>query len=350
MLASKAQDIAQWLHDQILGPVKACLDNRLGRSSVSDCQLRITPSSGIFSNDTNHDTLEVPLADHDETQLKNWLRYCFGNNRRRIRVEVDHTLLMQREIRLPIAAKSRLREVLSYEMDRLSPFNSEEVYFHFAPFQQKPGETWLRGNLIVAQKRRLDPWYELLSRENIDIASVTLAGDSKPLSLLPRTNHQSASMGGKLTVLLWSLISLLLVAVLISPIWQQRQIAIELEQAMYSAQAKASKIVELQERLNQRRDAIGMVSNVRKLYLPVSEVLLELTRLIPEGSWTQKVSVQRNVVDISGESDQASELISLLERSPMFEEVRFKSPLVKSRVSDKEHFDLTMKISQEPVQ
>ncbi|MEJ2619908.1 MAG: PilN domain-containing protein [Candidatus Thiodiazotropha sp.] len=257
---------------------------------------------------------------------------------------------MIRNIRLPIASKNRLSEVIAYEMDRFSPFNIEDVYFHFTPTQAKGSKDWLRGDLIVAQKQRLDPWYEILSRHNTEIGAVSLVGDDKPLSLIPSNNLQSAPIDGKISTLLWLSVVILLMAVLISPILQQRQIAIELERTMQTAQVNASKIVRLQEQLTQRREAIGMVSTISQDYLPVAEVLLELTRLIPEDSWTQSVIVLPDRVDLSGESDKASDLIPLLERSAMFEGVRFKSPLVKSRVSNKEKFDLTMKFSKEPVE
>jgi general secretion pathway protein L len=347
---SLAQEILDWLQKQLIKPVKTCLAQYLGRDTVCECHLRVTASSGLFYKENGQQDLQINLNQFDETKLTNWLGSCFGENKRRIRVEVDNSLIMRRNIRLPIASKSRLSEVIAYEMDRFSPFNIEDVYFHFTPAQAKGSQDWLHGDLIVAQKQRLDPWYEILSRQNTEIDGVTLVGDDQPLSLIPSNNPQLTSMDGKISTLLWLSVTVLLMAALISPIWQQRQIAIELERAMQAAQVKASKIIRLQEQLSQRREAIGLVSTVSQGYLPVSEVLLELTRLIPEGSWTSQVTVLPDRVDLSGESDQASDLIPLLERSAIFEGVRFKSPLVKSRVSDKEKFDLTMKFSKEPVE
>lgn len=119
---------------------------------------------------------------------------------------------------------------------------------------------------------------------------------------------------------------------------------------MRLAQKKAADVMQLQEKLSQRRDAVGMVSSERESYLAMSEVLLELTRVIPAGSWTRRVILSQEQVNVTGESDQAAELITLLERTSLFEAVRFKSPVVQNRRNGKEVFDLTMQLTRESVQ
>ncbi|MCU7917756.1 MAG: PilN domain-containing protein [Candidatus Thiodiazotropha sp. (ex Epidulcina cf. delphinae)] len=347
MLRVAGQNILSMMQDQLIEPMKSCLAERLGHSADNGCRLRITQSSGVFYTAPDREGVELSSADADASRLKPYLHDCHANNKRRIRIELDPGLLLLREVRLPIAARKNLRDVLAYEMDRLSPFKDEEVYFHFTPLEQDEKRGWIEGRLIVAQKRRLDPWYALLTRQGMDIGSVTLAGDSVPLTLKPRQGNRPDAMGGRLNALLWGLLGLLLLLALAGPVWQQRQIAIGLEQAMRTAQKKATRIMQLQERLKQRRDAVGMVSTEREGYLPLSDVLLELTRVIPSGSWSHRIALTPERVDVTGESDQAAELITLLERSPMFEVVRFKSPVVQNRLSGKENFDLTMQLTRE---
>ncbi|MCU7873275.1 MAG: PilN domain-containing protein [Candidatus Thiodiazotropha sp. (ex Lucinoma borealis)] len=344
------QEIGRLLRDQLIDPVMACLASRFGRSSDSGCRLTITPALGIFHTASDQKGIKLPSADTDLTRLKPYLHNCSVNNRRRIRIELDPQLLMIRDIRLPLVAKKNLQNVLSYEMDRLSPFSSEQVYFHFKPLEQDEKRGWIKGRLIVAQKSRLDPWYALLNQLAVEIESVTLVGDASPLTLKPRNDKSSGVMGGKLNTLMSVGLMALLVVALVTPIWQQRQIAIDLENTMRLAQKKAADVMQLQENLSQRRDAVGMVSSERESYLAMSEVLLELTRVIPAGSWTRKVILSQEQVNVTGESDQAAELISLLERTSLFEAVRFKSPVVQNRRNGKEVFDLTMQLTRERVQ
>ncbi|MCU7904595.1 MAG: PilN domain-containing protein [Candidatus Thiodiazotropha sp. (ex Epidulcina cf. delphinae)] len=344
MLRVAGQNILRVMQDRLIEPVKGCLAQRLGYSADNGCRLTIGRSSGVFySAQEDREGVELSSPDADAGRLKPYLHNGQADDRRRIRVELDPGLLLVREVRLPVSAKKNLRNVLTYEMDRLSPFRDEEVYFHFTPLEQDENRGRIVGRLIVAQKRRLDPWYELLARQGMEIGLVTLVGDSVPLTLKPRQGSKSGTMGGSLNALL---LGLLLLLALAGPVWQQRQIAIGLEQAMQTARKEAARIMQLQERLTLRRDAVGMVSTEREDYLALSDVLLELTRVIPSGSWSHRVALTPGRVDVSGESGQAAELITLLERSPMFEAVRFKSPVVQNRLSGKENFDLTMHLTR----
>ncbi|MCU7929644.1 MAG: PilN domain-containing protein [Candidatus Thiodiazotropha sp. (ex Codakia rugifera)] len=344
------QEIGRLLRDRLIDPVMACLASHLGQSSDSGCRLTITPTSGTFHTALDQKGIELPSADTDLTRLKPYLHNCSAKDRRRIRIELDPQLLMIRDIRLPLPAKKNLHNVLLYEMDRLSPFNSEQVYFHFKPLDQDDKRGWIKGRLIVAQKCRLDPWYALLNQLAVEIESVTLVGDASPLTLKPRNGKSSGIMGGKLNTLMAVCLMVLLVVALATPVWQQRQIAIDLENTMRRAQKKAADVMQLQEQLAQRRDAVGMVSSERESYLAMSEALLELTRVIPVGSWTRRVILSPEQVNVTGESDQAAELITLLEHSTLFEAVRFKSPVVQSRRNGKEVFDLTMQLTRERVE
>jgi len=53
------------------------------------------------------------------------------------------------------------------------------------------------------------------------------------------------------------------------------------------------------------------------------EILRELTQLLPATVWIWNFKYTGKELEISGFADSASELISLLDRSPLFERVEF---------------------------
>jgi general secretion pathway protein L len=62
-----------------------------------------------------------------------------------------------------------------------------------------------------------------------------------------------------------------------------------------------------------------------------TEILKELTQVLPGGVWIWNFKYHGREVEISGYADSASELISLLDKSPLFERVEFLSPVTKDR-------------------
>src|SRR5262249_36058512 len=65
-------------------------------------------------------------------------------------------------------------------------------------------------------------------------------------------------------------------------------------------------------------------------------VLRELTDTLPADAWLTSLSVDRSGLELGGFANAASQLIPLLEASPVLERVEFTSPVTKA--PDREHF------------
>ena len=76
----------------------------------------------------------------------------------------------------------------------------------------------------------------------------------------------------------------------------------------------------------------------------VIELLRELTERIPKSAWISNMTISDKGVEIEGYADSASELIPLLDTSPMFKDVGFLSSITKSR-EGKERFRIGLKQS-----
>jgi Tfp pilus assembly protein PilN len=61
------------------------------------------------------------------------------------------------------------------------------------------------------------------------------------------------------------------------------------------------------------------------------QILKELTQVLPPSVWIWHYRFAGREVEISGFADSASELISLLDKSPLFEKVEFLAPVTKER-------------------
>lgn len=79
------------------------------------------------------------------------------------------------------------------------------------------------------------------------------------------------------------------------------------------------------------------------------EILKELTQIIPEEMWLTRFSYDERKegkkIELSGYADVASEIIPILEESKLFEDVKFKSSIVKDKRSNKEKLNLTAVVS-----
>src|SRR5262249_28882279 len=64
---------------------------------------------------------------------------------------------LRRDLPLPAAAEDKLRQVLSFEMDRQTPFKADQVYFDYRIATRDAAAKNLAVNLTVAPRAQLDP-------------------------------------------------------------------------------------------------------------------------------------------------------------------------------------------------
>ncbi|MCD6184297.1 MAG: pilus assembly protein PilM [Deltaproteobacteria bacterium] len=106
---------------------------------------------------------------------------------------------------------------------------------------------------------------------------------------------------------------------------------------------------------------ITKIDKIRKEYTDIEQKLVHINKLkednksalniintmaavIPKDAWVKNITLKHDTVEIEGYATIASELISVLEQSPMFKDVSFKSTIVKDK-KGKERFKIGMTLN-----
>lgn len=90
---------------------------------------------------------------------------------------------------------------------------------------------------------------------------------------------------------------------------------------------------------------INLLKSYRAEYgKPRLDILLELTRLLPEDAWVDYMNVRKKRVRLRGEAKSALNLISILGKSSLFKDVRLDSSITKNRITGKERFYLSLEV------
>jgi general secretion pathway protein L len=75
------------------------------------------------------------------------------------------------------------------------------------------------------------------------------------------------------------------------------------------------------------------------------QVLNELTRLLPDGTWLHQLELNGKEMIMQGESPASSAIIGLIEASPLFRNVTYRSPVTQNRVTGAERFNLAAEVT-----
>ena len=88
--------------------------------------------------------------------------------------------------------------------------------------------------------------------------------------------------------------------------------------------------------LDQKRQLLDTVQKINTTALQPLAVLRELTEILPSDAWVTYLALDAKGVEMTGQAGAASNLIPLLENSPLLERVEFASPVTRGR--DREQF------------
>ena len=134
-------------------------------------------------------------------------------------------------------------------------------------------------------------------------------------------------------------------ALVLLPLQQRLLMLDELSLQSEAARKSANEAGKLQNEINEILSRNRYLADKRKSYMPLSVVLNELARLVPDDSWLSYVRYKGGKITVSGFSKSAADLISILEAGDMFSGVKFSAPLVRDPRLGVERFTLQLDLA-----
>jgi Tfp pilus assembly protein PilN len=106
----------------------------------------------------------------------------------------------------------------------------------------------------------------------------------------------------------------------------------------------------LQKQQGELRKEIAELEKIKAEEMSKTEMLRELTQILPSSVWVWNLKYNGKEIEISGFADSASDLIPLIDKSHLFERVEFLAPVTKERVmrgsemKEKERFKIKARL------
>jgi general secretion pathway protein L len=284
--------------------------------------------------------------DHDQR-----LRALLRQSKRRARLvtlRLAGELGLRKTLDLPLAARDDLDQLLRFEMDRLTPFRADEVYFAQRVLASDAVGRRIAVELQVAPKRVVEQALATAQRIGLSPARVELAADAgggEPLNLLRA--EPGGAREGRATRALVLLAVILAVIAVATPLRRQQARLDELETRVAAARAEAEESLELRAQLDQLTQSTRFLIAEKTDRPMVAEVLAELTRLVPDQAHIVQLDLRDGSVQLHGYAATASDLIGLLDQSELFRTPQFRSPVTQDPRSGTERFHLSVELVTE---
>ena len=304
------------------------------------------------SGRTVSDCGRIDLAPEDRARaaMAEILR-SLGRQRRQITMRLPAKIALRRTVSLPLAAEENLRQVLSFEIDRLTPFKRDGAQFDYTLRQRDAAAQRIQVDLTVVPRTAVEEAVAVAGRLGLDLDAVDLAGPetgAPPSGNLLVEPRQSAelSKGRALNLALGAAAFALAVVAVYLPLERQREVAAFHADQVVLARKQADAVVKIEKEIDAALQGRSFLFNRKRQQPAVVETLTELSRLLPDDTYLIQWEMTGTTLRLSGYSASATSIIAVIEESPAFEKTEFRSAVTPDARLGRERFQISTELSR----
>jgi len=240
---------------------------------------------------------------------------------------LDARRILHKEIRLPLAAEANLAQVLTYEMDRQTPFRAANVYFDWQIIDRDSAAGQFRLMLYVVPRTEVDLKVETLASRGFKLSGVDIRDNGRTLglNLLPADRRaRGANPRGRFNLALAAACVVLLAVVMAQSLYLRSHQIRQLEDAIEQVQGEAREVMKTKQEIHDASEAAGFLAR-RRAESPLAIALLaDVTRILPDDTYLERLVIGQSTVQMQGKSQNAQQLIERVNQSPLLEDASFR--------------------------
>jgi general secretion pathway protein L len=255
-------------------------------------------------------------------------------------------------LRLPEVVQENLRQVLEFELDRRTPFAASAVHFVHRVLAHHSMTRQIEVELTVVPRAVL-----------ADALAAAAAIGLAPIAVDVAPESTDAAASGDLlrgtgaerrrrlpTMVIGGVCLALALGGLAIALHDTHRRADALRQELDEARRLADRAAGVQQTIARYSERQGALLAMKQAAPAVSDILLEVTRALPDDTWLVELGMAANELRLVGYSASASALIGLIGQSKLLAEPRFRSAVTQDAVSSRERFELGVRIGRRPSQ
>ena len=251
-------------------------------------------------------------------------------------------LLLEQEIVLPLTAEPDLKRVVAYEMDRLTPFRAEQVFW-----------TCLAG-MRDTVRRRLHVRLTLVPRGRVEpvLAALRLAGlvpcgsrpgprrDSRRVIPLAEDGIGTLVAGASHRRLRTGRLRRAGATAIALPFILQSIALSQLDARIDALRPQAAAVEALRKQIAGGAATADVVVAARKqVGTPLQSIAL-LTELLPDDTYVTTLGLRQRKLTVSGRSASAARLIGAMAANPMIHGPAFVAPVIRDETNGEQMFSI----------
>ncbi len=291
--------------------------------------------------------VSAPIDDIESPQLPAELdRILDGAPREHVRVELqlDHGAAIARTVRVPRAAEKELAGVLSFEVERHTPYRAGEVLFVYRINDAAGDAETLAVDLDIVPRKTVDDIVECLSKHGLSPEVIRVAAADGGAHMLVGAGPETASKpAGRPLRVAAAAAAVLAVVAIASPLLRLHATAAHLRTEIAATRERASTTLTLRDDVSRIQATTRQIVEAKRQSASAVRILEGLSKLLPDGTWLHQVSLVGDEIILEGNTASSADLVKVLESSSLFGAVSYVSPVTREPGKNVENFSFSIK-------
>lgn len=266
-----------------------------------------------------------------------------------VALAVPSARIATRRVALPAAAERDAEAALALDLDRLTPFGADELFWGWRIAARGPQPDRIAVDVTFTPRAQWAPTLEALAAAGLPAHGVMIwdgddaaadPADAMTLHGLSRPAARGASFGRRAALAGCAALALLGLWHAGAAHWRLRAELAALGPAVQRARAAAF------AGAGPQADPLGARLGEARATTPLAVATLDaLSAALPDDAWVSQLTLAEGRLSLQGEAAEAARLIPLLEAADAFAAPRFEAPLQRIDDGARERFVISLSVA-----
>ena len=250
-------------------------------------------------------------------------------------------LLLEQEIILPLTAEQDLQRVITYEMDRLTPFRAEQVFWTCLAGLRDTVRNRLHVRLTIIPRRGVEPVLTALRQAGLAATRIE-AGTAEARRVIPLAEERAARrwLGPRAEAYALGGCGVLTVAAMALPFILQSIALADLDTRIDAVRPQVEAIEKLRRQIaGSAATGDVIVAARQQVGSPLHSIAL-LTEVLPDDTYVTTLGLRQRKLTVSGRSASAARLIGAMTAHPEIHGPAFVAPVIRDETSGAQMFSI----------
>lgn len=263
------------------------------------------------------------------------LAVALGARQIPVELQLPPGAMLEQMVTLPLAAERDPETVLRYEMDRLTPFAAEALYWAWAVERRDRARAQLVLRLSLVLRSQVDVTLETLRRAGLQLVALT-----DGVRVIPLDTARPGPWRRQSAMVLGGLCAILAIAAAVVPFVQQFRTESRIEREIVSLRPAVDRAEALRRRVSQSAAGSDVLAAQRARIGDPLATLAALTDILPDDTVLTDFTMRQRVLTMAGQSAAAARLIPALAADPALRNPTFTAPVTRNETQKTDIFSI----------